>query len=151
MWQCDCAYFCRRTDGLEGTSPSCLAQAAFVWLQCDRACFYEGSIVWVKHPLGLAYAALVLWQWGCSSSLCLVALCLYLFLQENNVWKKYPLDLAQWILVVWQSDCVHVCTRIDCLGRAHPWSSTSNLFVMAMWLCLLLHKNRLSGDSIPLV
>ena len=50
--------------------------------------------------------------------------------QESIAWGQHPLGLAQAIFVVWQSDCVHFCTRIDCLGTASPWSSTSSLI---MW------------------
>jgi hypothetical protein len=40
--------------------------------------------------------------------------------QESIVWEDHTLGLAQAILDLWQSDCLYFCTRIDCMGGAHP-------------------------------
>ena len=73
----------------------------------------------------------------------------FIFGQESIVRGQHSLGLAQAAFVVWQSDCA--TSAQEPIGTASHWSSTSNPCCVAIWLCLLLPKNRLPGNSIPLV
>ena len=140
MWQSDCAHFCTRIDCL-GAASLGLAQAILVAWQSDCACFCTGI-----DCLGTAS------PWSSTRSPCCSGnLIVLTSAQESIVWGQHPLGLAQAFLVAWQSDCAYFCTRIDWQGAAPPWSSTSSPCCVAIWFGSLLHKNRLSGDSIPLV